>query len=819
MSEQPGDEDRVSAIEQTLAEDLGRLTAGDMTFAQFRNQLANLLYRGTVAAADVSMWLGLVKDSGRLPGNLCEMLDGDVRRISSEDVPTVVDVVDDGGDDDPDARTTTEVSGDALAAAELRSAHRLEAGDVLSSRYKIVERLHGGNMSSVYKARDFVEDQDVAVKLLRAEWSASGRAVRALQDEYEKGRDCQHASIVRYLALSRHEDVFFVVMEWLDGEHLADRLNREPGVGQPYDWSFSIVERLAAALNAIHQRGYVHADVKPGNVMLLNNGDVRLFDFGVARAYGQHARERVAFDAGVLGAATPAYSSAAVLAGEPATPSDDLYSLACLFYRALAGRRPYGELTARAARDRNIVPARLESLPEPAWSLLLSALSHEAAERPASLTEFIDGMRPDDVVTEEGEEPTRSSGRALLIAAGVAAFAIAAVLFVWRGDEDDSAAPSTSAEPLAAAPADAEPDASLAAPVLPPEAVVEAADTTDASLPPVVVAAEEPPVDAPAPGDDVELVPADAAAADTELADAAEPPATAVAAVDAGDSPPIEPDEAGELDVTADLAASVPPSAPDSLRPLARAEETLTLIETDAPITLTFDAADAGYTALGVYLNTLTRDEHRQTLSLTDSGQVPVVDGVLRVRLAPRASWIDAPPREYRLLITTPDTAAVLATVPIRVLDQNPVTVSATPAVTEPDEAAVEPPATAEPVQTPVVATAGRRGVGFAVSQLTVRENDRVVRLPIEHRDFAPGLVRLVVDAGTADEEEDFVAPLPGALVVNIGTESATPEIRIALVNDSEPEGDETFRVRLVEPPLSGNPLASELDVVIVDDD
>ena len=826
MSNAPDTASKPGPIDPELGTAFDAMLAGDTPFSRFRNLLANALYRDGSTAGPMLEFLNAQCDAGRLPKHLLGVLETDIRRICAEDVPTVVDIVEQGEADDGDGQHTESSPVDEVeTASRLRSAHRLAVGDVLSERYELLSRAHGGNMSSVFRARYLVTGVEVAIKLLRAEWASSGRAVRALQDEFTKGRECTHPNVVRYVTLERHEDVFFIVMEWLDGELLSERLNREPGVGQPYTWTFDIVERLASALSTIHDRGYVHADVKPGNVMLLPDGTVKLFDFGVARAFGQHARERLEFDAGVLGAATPAYSSADVLAGEPATPSDDLYSLACLAYRALAGARPYGELTARAARDRGIVPARVESLPPAAWEVLSAALDAAVEKRPATLEAFVEGIRPPHVAEVPTEPPQRR--RSLWLWGGATAFLLAvatAVVVVTRNDapppvagpaqpalstaagriletevRDASGATSPTDVPdsTSAAPADAE---STAEAVATREAIDTESTASDAPAEALVSAPEEAAEAAVVVADDATgpLVSDETPAAGESFA--AE--ASAEVAVDENND-----DVAVEIDPVDDVAGA--------LLVLERNATQLTIVETDAPLQLRFDASGAETATLGVFLNALTRDEYRQTLSLTDAGEIPVAGGVLTVNLVPRPSWVTAPTREYRLLVTTPDRARVLATVPIRVEDQNgPVEPDPQAAITTAPVAAVAvEPALAEPV------AESRAAVGFGTSRITVSEADRTVRVPLQHRSFAPGQVRVTVAPGTAVEGDDFVAPLPVELAFDIENPDDEATIMIALVNDIDVEPRESFTIRLQEPRDNGDTFAAILTVEIVDDD
>ncbi|MEM8982290.1 MAG: protein kinase [Pseudomonadota bacterium] len=826
-----------------LDEALQALLDGNLPFATFRDLIANRAYTDTDEAVALLPWLERLREASSLPAHLVSLLESDVRRICNEDVPTEVDVFAAAEATDGDAAPVG-ASDDPPLSAEvlaLREAHQLSIGDVLCERYEIVSRAHGGNMSAVYKGHDVPTGNAVAIKLVRPELSGSGRAVRALQDEFEKGRRCQHPNIVRYYALERHNDVFFIVMEWLEGEHLAERINREPGVAQSFDWTFSIVERLASALNVIHEQGFVHADVKPGNVMLLTNGDIKLFDFGVTQAYGQHAKERVAFDASVLAAATPAYSSAGVLDGDPLTPSDDVYSLACLTYRMLAGARPYGELTAKMARESRVEPARITALPASAWMTISTALGHDPDERPQSVPAFVEGIRAPSLA---GSRQRRMSGSTMgwWLATALVLLVAVAVLLGRDRRESTTEPPAVASESQTqrtgagaileseVLPAvDPEAVGALAPP--PPEAAASDTPQDNAALEPLTNAGDEVPRDADSDAnaiasDDDAVVATGVSIVNDVAAD--DDNAAAMTPDDDGAVEVTPEDDDGAVEIASDDAFEVLPDgdivagAAVIRLPVTSDLAPLKLVETDAMLTLSFDTTALDSTSVGVYLNALTRDQYKQTLSLLDSGLQPIVGGTLAIRLQPRASWIDAPTRLYRLLITRPDTGGVLAVVPIEVADQNgPVeTLNAEPAPLNDDAVAGGLPSGNAPVGTETVVAkvaAAEVVVGFASATQTVLEDQRVVTVSINKRGNAAIVVQVAIDSDSAIAGEDFIAPVGNT--VELAADVSSADFRIALVDDTQWEAEEVFRVRIVAPRGDDAVFEQSQLIVIRDDD
>lgn len=281
---------------------------------------------------------------------------------------------------------------------------RVQVGSVLRDRFMLQERLAGGSMGVVYKALDRrlaeagSEDPWVAVKILSPEFSQNGDALRALQQEATKGRCLTHPNIVRFVDLDRDDDLHFIVMEWLEGRTLADILDSQDSRSIDQQRAFSIVRQIGKALDYAHRCGIVHADVKPGNIMIAPNGDAKLFDFGVARVRQKQLQTEPNFDPGVLGLFTPAYSSMQVLTGETPVPSDDVFSLACLAYRLIAGYRVFGPRNAAEAAEEGMKPQQLDSINSEQWRALKKALSYSRVTRFDSMAEFIDAL--DVEVTE-----------------------------------------------------------------------------------------------------------------------------------------------------------------------------------------------------------------------------------------------------------------------------------------------------------------------------------------------------------------------------------------------------------------------------------
>lgn len=314
--------------------------------------------------------------------------------------------------------------------ADTVSGAELAIGTVIGGRYELLRRVAGGSMGVVYKALDrqrTLETHEpawVAVKVLTPRLDQHGPALRALQREAETGLLLDHPNVVSFHGLGRDGNRFYIVMEWLPGRSLADWLDRRPGEPMAIGDALHIVRSIGAALAHAHERGVVHADVKPGNVMLLPDGSVQLCDFGIARLDRVLATGTGTFDPGVLKAATPAYSSPEVLKGETPTVRDDIYSLACLAYRMLSGRRVFGSRDALEAEAAGESPGRIEGLNETRWRSLEAALAFSRYERPPDAPTF---LRPFAAEHAGRRRRTLLVIAVLLLAAAAALVPLAAV--------------------------------------------------------------------------------------------------------------------------------------------------------------------------------------------------------------------------------------------------------------------------------------------------------------------------------------------------------------------------------------------------------
>ncbi|MDH5354763.1 MAG: protein kinase [Gammaproteobacteria bacterium] len=278
---------------------------------------------------------------------------------------------------------------------------------MLKDRFVLEEVLGVGGMGVVYKARDLlkVEAQDrdpyVAIKVLSDEFKTHPEAFISLQRESRKSQRIAHPNIVNVYDFDRDGDTVFMTMEYLDGDPLDELIARYQSTGLPTDDAWEIIHGMSAALIHAHSERIIHSDFKPGNVFVTLKGLAKVFDFGIARAVAQvehlddNPNDQTLFDAGNLGALTPAYASLEMLEGHEPDVRDDIYAMGCVAYEMLTGQHPYNKRPADEAERQGLTPARITHVKKSQWQAIEKAIAFRREDRLATVTEFQSKISPE----------------------------------------------------------------------------------------------------------------------------------------------------------------------------------------------------------------------------------------------------------------------------------------------------------------------------------------------------------------------------------------------------------------------------------------
>src|SRR5215213_1075637 len=263
---------------------------------------------------------------------------------------------------------------------------------ILDNRYDVVRPLGSGGMGEVYLARDRVLGRDVALKVLRRQYAGDEEFAERFRREAMSAAALSHPNIVQvYDRGETEEKASYIAMEYVPGGTLKERISTE-GPLEAAD-AAALGAQVAEALGAAHDRGMVHRDIKPQNVLLTANGRAKVADFGIARA---GSSVTISKTGSVMG--TAGYMSPEQALGKSATPKSDLYSLGVVLYEALTCELPYTADNPIAVSMKHVneplrPPREINPrIPEGMNALVTKLLTKDPEDRYADAEELADDL-------------------------------------------------------------------------------------------------------------------------------------------------------------------------------------------------------------------------------------------------------------------------------------------------------------------------------------------------------------------------------------------------------------------------------------------
>jgi len=283
----------------------------------------------------------------------------------------------------------------------------LSAPPPLRGRYRLEDRVAVGGMGEVWRARDTRLGRIVAVKVLRPQFADRPEFRDLLRWEGRQAGQLPHPGVVQ---VRDYDDgsassVPYLVMEYVEGPSLAAVLTAEGTLSPRH--VLGLIAQAAEALACAHAAGIVHCDMKPANV-LVDGGRVKIADFGIAQAAGVSPTSQADLVTG-----TPGYLSPEQMAGLPATPASDLYSLGMIGYECLTGRPPFRGsplAVAHAHIDRPLPPLPA-TVPAPVVKLMAALTAKDPRDRPGdamAVAEWARRVRDDPQVIQAAAGPIRT---------------------------------------------------------------------------------------------------------------------------------------------------------------------------------------------------------------------------------------------------------------------------------------------------------------------------------------------------------------------------------------------------------------------------
>ncbi|MGP5718538.1 protein kinase domain-containing protein [Glutamicibacter arilaitensis] len=271
-------------------------------------------------------------------------------------------------------------------------------GTTLGGRYKLTDRIAIGGMGEVWKARDQVLGRLVAIKILKEEYTDNESFLTRFRVEARHTALLNHPGIAGVFDYGEEQGSAYLVMELVPGPPLSTIIERERKL--EVDRTLSLIAQTARALAAAHEHGLVHRDVKPGNILVMPSGVVKITDFGIARLADQVP---LTATGQVMG--TAQYLAPEQATGQVATGSSDIYALGVIGYECLAGRRPFtgeSQIAIALAQVNDAPPALPDTIPAPVRQLIMSMLAKNPADRPkdaTALAKAADALRSGDTNT------------------------------------------------------------------------------------------------------------------------------------------------------------------------------------------------------------------------------------------------------------------------------------------------------------------------------------------------------------------------------------------------------------------------------------
>ena len=265
-------------------------------------------------------------------------------------------------------------------------------GQKISDRYQIIKSIGEGGMANVYLAYDTILDRNVAVKILRGDLASDEKFVRRFQREALAASSLYNENIVEVYDVGEDNGQYYIVMEYIDGKHLKTLLKKRGKLTIPE--AVDIMSQIASGLSVAHDQYLIHRDIKPQNIMILENGLVKITDFGIAMAMNSTQLTQTNSVMGSVHYLPPEQAS-----GKGASLQSDIYSMGILMYELLTGKLPYhGDNAVEIALKHLKEPLpsirdELPSIPQSVENIIIKATAKNPKNRYADAKEMLEDLK------------------------------------------------------------------------------------------------------------------------------------------------------------------------------------------------------------------------------------------------------------------------------------------------------------------------------------------------------------------------------------------------------------------------------------------
>ena len=266
-------------------------------------------------------------------------------------------------------------------------------GRLLGSRYEIIKKIGNGGMAMVYKAKDQVLNRYIAVKILRDEFTTDQEFIKRFEVEAQAAASITHPNIVSVYDVGREDNLYYIVMELIQGKTLKEIIIEEEGP-LPWKWSINIAIQIASALEVAHKNNIVHRDIKPHNIIITEDGIAKVTDFGIAKAVSNSTITAFGTTIGSVHYFSPEHAR-----GGYTDAKSDLYSLGVVMYEMLTGRVPFDADTPVSVALKHMQeepedPRKLnENIPQAVNDIILKAMRKDTNLRYQNATEMLNDLK------------------------------------------------------------------------------------------------------------------------------------------------------------------------------------------------------------------------------------------------------------------------------------------------------------------------------------------------------------------------------------------------------------------------------------------
>lgn len=263
-------------------------------------------------------------------------------------------------------------------------------GKRVNDRYKLLKMVGGGGMANVYLARDMILDRDVALKILRMDFNNDDEFIKRFNREAQSATSLAHSNIVSIYDVGEDGDIYYIVMEYVEGMTLKQYIQKNDPI--PIKTALDIMKQITAAISHAHQNGIIHRDIKPQNILIDLEGNIKITDFGIAIALSS---TNITQTNAVLGSVH--YLSPEQARGGMANKKSDIYSLGIVMFELFTGRLPfYGEsaisIALKHLQSETPSPKRWNpDIPQSVENIILKATAKDSFYR----YESVDAMSED----------------------------------------------------------------------------------------------------------------------------------------------------------------------------------------------------------------------------------------------------------------------------------------------------------------------------------------------------------------------------------------------------------------------------------------